>query len=247
MMPRSPAATCTPPPEGPPPPATGPAVMGGTIEGRNDPSFILVARGEGETQLLFYGPDLASTSSVTGFVVAGGSGCSGSDTTTYNGLDRSRRSSDPVYLRTTMAPSAPSLSGTIRYANATYKLAGGPMPGSTYSAAAPPKVADVVGTWTMTNLLGASTSLSVDTSGTVTGADQGCPLTGMVTPGQEGLNLLRLQLDVSWCSSRPSIEGATYDGFALASPLSGGGTQLLIWSEANNGVDWDYVMAIGRR
>lgn len=239
------AAACIAPPEGMPQ-STAPAIMGGTIVRRRDPSFIFVAPGDGKRPVLFYGPDLATASSVTGIVLARYDGwwCSSSpdpDTSTYNGIDHG--SGDRVYLYTTVMPGVPSLSGTIRYASGTYTLVGGPVPGSTYNVAAPAKVADLVGAWTMTLLSGAPMALAVDANGALTITYQGCSMAGTATPSQEGLNLLQLQLTVSRCPSGLSA----YEGFALALPLSGGGTQLLIWAEANNGVDFDYVMAIGRR
>ncbi len=239
---------CIPPPEGLPPPAR-PAVMGGTIAGRNDPSFIFVAPGDGEQSLLFYGPDLASTSNVTGFVYSRrGGGCSSSDLTTYNGRDWGRQVQDGrVYLHTATSLGPPTLSGTIRYASGTYAFAGGPVAGSTYDAAAAAKVADVVGKWTMTNNLGTLVDIAVDVNGAVMGSDRGCSFSGALTPSQ-GLNLLSLQLAFSsTCPSMRETLPGTHEGFALALPLIGGGTQLLIWAETNNGVDFSYVIAIGRR
>jgi hypothetical protein len=244
----APSAVCAPPTEGLPLP-TVPAIVGGTIVGRKDSSFIFVSLGDGWRPLLFYGPDLASTPSVTGFVAANYDGwsCSAPDPTAYNGIDRGRQSHDRVYMYTAVTSNVPLLTGTIRYASATYSLTGGPVPGSTYNVGAPPQVADVVGAWTMTNHSGALTELAVDANGTLTGSDQGCALAGTATPSEEGLNLLRLQLTVSQCPSRPNTLSSIYDGFALALPLTGGGTQVLIWAETSNGVDFDYVLAIGRR
>lgn len=244
----APSTACVAPTEGLPLP-TGPAIVGGTIVGRKDPSFILVAQGDGRRPLLFYGPDLASTPSVTGVVVAvyDGWSCSAPDATAYNGIDRGRQSHDRVYLYTAVTPNVPLLTGTIRYAGATYSLTGGPVPGSTYNVGAPAQVSAVVGAWTMTNHSGGLTGLAIDANGTVTGSDQGCSLAGTATPSEEGLNLLRLQLTVSQCPSRLNTLSSIYDGFAMALPLTGGGTQLLLWAETNDSVDFDYVLAIGRR
>jgi hypothetical protein len=49
-------------------------------------------------------------------------------------------------------------------------------------------------------------------------------------------------------STRPVLS-LRYFGYALAIPLAGGATQMLIWSHADDGwnYDSDYVLAIGRR
>lgn len=239
-------SSCIPPPEGLPPPGRS-TVMGGTIVGRHDSSFIFVAESDGEKSLLFYGPDLASTSNVTGFVYVGGAWCRGSDWITYNGLDRGRKSQDPVYLNTTRTVSPPTLSGTIRYPSGAYTVVGGAVPGSIYDAAASPGIADAVGKWTMSNDHGTLVEVTVDVNGDVTGSDRGCSFAGALAPSPDGLNLLSLQLTFpSKCSMRPTLMGK-HEGFALAMPLDGGGTQFLIWAETNDGFDLSYVMAIGRR
>jgi hypothetical protein len=80
----------------------------------------------------------------------------------------------------------------------------------------------------------------------ITGADQGCRFSGTVTArSDESTNLLRLRLQVSLCS--PQRLDQPYEGFLAVMPMTSGGARLLMWASANNGVDLDYVAAIGSR
>jgi hypothetical protein len=241
----SPSATCEAPPEGIQPPATEAAVAGGNITGATYPSFILIQPGNG-ARLLFYGPDLAASAALTGFVYAGSDPwCSGSDPKTYNGIDRGGNNEERVYLRTTVDSAGPSVSGSVRYPSATRSISGGPLPGSASATPAPLVVGDIQGTWSLTDRRGSSASLIVASDGTVSGTVNNCAFSGTVQVPAAGMLPLSLTL------SRAPCNGTTLDmpylGFALAYRLAGGGLQLLIWAEANNGVDFDNVLAIGRR
>jgi hypothetical protein len=238
---------CTPPVEGPDT-RSPESLTGGTIAGRVDPSFLLVV--QGEQRLLFYGPDLPGTSRISGFVVAGnpGGGCDSNDRTTYNGTDRylSIDTESRVYLYTPVKTSPPELAGSIRYPSSTYSLTGGSIPGSSYDGSAKPALADAKGSWAMTELNGANSTLSIDEAGVITGSDQGCRFSGTVTArSDESTNLLRLRLQVSLCS--PQRLDQPYEGFLAVMPMTSGGARLLMWASANNGVDLDYVAAIGSR
>jgi hypothetical protein len=238
---------CTPPVEGPDAPSPE-SLIGGTITGRIDPSFLLVV--QGEQRLLFYGPDLPRTSRISGFVIAGNPGgwCDSSDRTTSNGIDHNLGTDTEarVYLYTPVKTNPPELAGSIRYSSSTYSLTGGSIPGSSYDGSAKPALADARGSWAMTELSGANSLVSIDEAGVITGSDRGCPFSGTVTvPSDESTNLLRVRLQVSLCSWQRLDQ--PYEGFVAVMPMTSGGARLLMWASANNGVDWDYVAAIGSR
>ncbi|HZT56324.1 MAG TPA: hypothetical protein VFA35_08870 [Burkholderiaceae bacterium] len=234
--------------------------MGGTIPGRADPSFILLAiRSMGSTdskvqydRMLVYGPDLAASSAISGYIYAGGDGwCSSPDPTTYNGRDQGRRAGEPVYLRTTADARAPMVSGSVRYRAATYALSGGPLPGvaSGYTFAQPANIADIAGDWKLTDGAGNAFALTVGSSGSVFGSYRGCDLSGALQPDPTGVNQFALQFRVAsgGCSSLQGHAGYPYQGPILAYPLAAGGWQMLMWAEWTDGWDWDGLLAVGRR
>jgi len=224
------------------------AVVGGTITGRSDPSFLLVVLGE--QRLLFYGPDLPAVPRISGFVSAGNPGgwCSSNDLTTYNGRDRNlaANSESKVYLYTSVTTSPAGITGSLRYPSATSALTGGSLDGAAYDGTARPALSDAKGSWVMTGLDGASADLSIDEVGRITGSDRGCLFSGTVTASNdEGTNVLRVRLRVSMCDW-PRLD-QPYEGFAVVMPMKTGGARLLLWAQTDNGIDWDYVAGIGSR
>lgn len=244
--PPPPAVTCTPAPEGAAPAAVWPSVVGGTIDGRVDPSFILAATREGNW-LMLYGPDLATTPTVSGFVYAGpGAWCSSPNPTSYNGIDYGTAQAS-TYLYASVDAMVPTVSGSIRYPTASHAISGGTLPGATYQFSQPARIADVEGTWHLADRNGASVMLSVTESGTVVGSYQGCTLNGALSP-VAGANLFELTVSLDACpATRWQTLQLPYGGLVLAYPLAAGGWQMVVWAETNNGIDWDHVLAIGRR
>jgi hypothetical protein len=239
--------TCIPAPEGPDV-LTPASVVGGSIVGRADPSFILVV--QDDRRLLFYGPDLPATPRMTGYVRASNFGhfCDSNDRTAYNGGDSnfSLNTGSRVYLYSQVTLAPPSVAGTIRYQSSTYSLTGGRIPNSSYDTAARPSLADAVGSWVMTDLRGRTSVLSISDKGAVAGSDSGCPYTGTLTAASDAtVNLLRVGLEMAACGDH-SLALPFY-GFALAVPLNDGTSRLLLWVETDNGVDHDYFTAIGVR
>jgi hypothetical protein len=242
------ALVCTPPPTGPSAPA-GPLVIGGNITGRpGTPSFIYVAEGDGKRPLLVYGPDFATSPRITGFITAQlyGIGCSSVDLTGVNGRERGVNVDQTVYLQVSATTSPPSLSGSVLDKAGTYAaLTASSISGSSYDMSAPATVASAAGSWMLSDTGGNRVSVAVDSAGNVTG-NYGCPFTGVLSPSPESVNLLRVQLSMTACATGAVLTG-THEGFALVMPLIGGGSQLLIWAETNDGIDFDYLLAMGRR
>lgn len=241
---------CEEPPEGQAA-ALPPGVFGGTIEGRKDPSFILWSPANDELHgqaLLIYGPDLASTSRISSAMMLsqkGGIGwCSGDGKPAYNAgeVDETR----DAYANLAIDPATSALSGTLRYLDSgvSYRVSGAGLPGSTYDMKAAPQFANVAGDWLL-NFGGGAMTLSVDAGGAVRGSAGACAFTGKLTTGGEGMNLFAMELNftaASDCIDRPFFR------WALAMPLVGGGTQLLLWSDLQSGPFGGYLwLAIGRR
>jgi hypothetical protein len=221
--------------------------FGGTITGGTSPDLLFVVRDDG-TKLGFYGTNTSAGFSVAGYTYSGaGSWTSGSNPAVYNGRDWGHGGLS-VYVDATYDIAVPSLSGSIRSATESVSFAGGPIPGSSYNFSLPASVATVVGSWNMTDEAGHGATLQIAADGSVAGRYQACNLVGAVKPAASGLNVLSLQLslDRASCPSRwQTLDG--YVGFALAYPMTAGGTQLIVWAETNNGVDSDFVLASGRR
>lgn len=268
------AAQVAPPPPPPPPVCDPPpegtmtslpkGVFGGTIEGHPDGSFILVSTVRpyypGVFALMLRGPDLVSPSpgvkSITRF--SAGDLCSDVDKRVSNGSAGPFGATDydALYVNATLDPGAPKVSGTLRYlggTQATYRLSGGPITGTNYEPTASPALADIAGDWSLINADGHAVQLSVASDGKISGSVQGCTLTGTLQADADGLNLYSARLrPAAACPAYATriidFSEAAISGFALAMPLSGGGTQLLLWAEADTG--WgpmDFVLAIGRR
>lgn len=234
-----------------------PGIFGGTIEGQADGAFVLVTRdlwGTGSVDgRLFYGLDMIGPPKVTGVVAfAPYFGCSSVDRRAGNGRDFALASNDPnqqgVYVFVALDPAVPSLTGSIRTLDGTQptrRLTGGSIPGSTFDVKARSILADVVGGWAFVEPLGTPNSLAVSNDGKLQGTYRGCSVDGSVQPSVDGSNLFDVQLNAKPCEALAWLQD--FKGFALAIPLATGSTRLLLWAEANNGIDWRYVLAIGQR
>jgi hypothetical protein len=247
--------SCETPPEGFQPFATVQAAVGGTIIGRQEPSFILLqapdAVARGFDRWLIYGPDLAQASVITGVIYAGGGvWCSSTDRTARNGSDWGA-SIDGVYLRTQIADSGSGATllggGSLRYTavpTATYALEPRPLPGiAPNHALAPAMLANAVGSWALNNSAGNGISLDVAANGALTLSYPGCSLTGNLRVGDGGTYSVTAQEDRTSCSN-PWSDGVGYEGVALTYPLATGGWQFVIALTSGAG---DELVAIGRR
>ena len=252
-----PPFSCETPPEGLQPFATVLAAVGGTIVGRTDPSFILMqapdAGGRGFDRWLIYGPDLAQAPDFTGVIYAGGGvSCNSNDHTAVNGRDWG--TGDSVYLRTEIADSGAGAvllqGGSLRLRttpSVTYALEPGPLPGivPTY-APAPALLANAAGSWTLKDRFGVDMSLDVAADGTFTVHYRGCSMRGNLRVGNGGMYTVTAGFEPTSCTDS-QWHGYTYEGVALAYPLTTGQWQLVFALSINNGVDFDEMLAIGRR
>ena len=231
--------------------------MGGTIVGRTDPSFILLqapdAGGRGFDRWLIYGPDLAQAPVITGVIYAGGGvGCDSNDRTAVNGGDSG--TGDRVYLRTEIGDSGAGAAlldgGSLRYRTTpavTYALGPRPLPGIVPNyALSPALLANAVGSWTLNDMSGVGLSVDVAADGAFTLRYRGCSLRGNLRVGDGGIYTVTAGLEATSCASS-QWQGYTYEGVALAYPLTTGGWQMVFALSINNGVDGDDIVALGRR
>lgn len=249
---------CETPPGGIQPFAQVQAAVGGTIIGRTDPSFILLQApdtvGRGFDRWLIYGPDLAQAPVITGVIYSsGGVGCSSNDRTAVNGRDWGA-GGDSVYLRTEIGDSGAGAAlldgGSLRYRTSppvNFALGPRPLPGiAPNHALAPALLANVVGSWTLNDVSRVGMSLDVATDGALTLRYGGCSLKGNLRVGDGGIYTATAQHEPASCTNS-NFFGLLYEGVALAYPLATGGWQMVFAVTTNNGVDFDEMLAIGRR
>lgn len=222
-------------------------VFGGTIARGSDADLLLVVREDG-TKLGIYGTNTSTSFRIAGYLYIGGEWRSSADPTVYNGRDWGRNGLS-VYFDASYDIATPSLSGTIRSATETLSFAGGPIPGSSYNFNMPATVAGVVGSWNLTDEKGQALTVNIAADGSLAGQYLGCSVTGVVKPSDAGQNILDLGLSFNKasCPENWSLLDLPHDGFVLAYQLTAGGTQLIVWAETGNGVDFSKVLAAGRR
>jgi hypothetical protein len=254
--PVDPPSLCDTPPEGVMS-ALLPGLFGGTIVDQANGNFLIVARdlyGFGEVDgRLFYGIDTVGPPKVDG-VVAFQSWiwCSGRDKRARNGIEYSfvpgGTFREGVYVHVTLGSGVTAFTGSIRAvtgANGTRRLAGGPIPGSTFDASARPILEDIAGAWDLADVLGASSAITIANDGMLAGTYRQCAVAGTVEPSRDGTNLFAVRLKKDKGCVMGNLED--FVGYIVAIPLAAGGMRALFWAEANNGMDWDFMLAVGQR
>jgi hypothetical protein len=216
-------------------------VLGGKLARQNNPDLVFVVR-DHWTQLLFYGITTARGLEIAGFIASGGDWWTSVDPTVYNGQDW--WSGEKLYLQATHDVGVPSLEGTIRYGSgATTTFSGGPVPGSTYDYNAHADVGSVVGNWVLMDTKGQQVAVDIKPDGSVSGQER-CAFSGRIEPDPGGKNILRLRFTMP-CLDPQGL--SAYDGFVLSFPMDSGTTQLLLYAESGNGMDWLALIATGLR
>jgi hypothetical protein len=241
-----PATPSCAPVEGSAPETSGAFAVGGTIAGRSDPSFIMLpvptpfAPAYGRyRRILVYGPDLAASSALSGFVDAGDTyWCH--ESKAYNGydygVDDGGTSNSYVYLHTMVDSPSSTVSGSIRSTTASNELDGTSLPGAAagYAFNRPASIADITGDWKLNSTGGVGFDAHVGADGQMTVTGSGSGFSTRLTPSPAGVNLFNF--------------GDGYPlGVGMAYPLASGEHQLLlIWYQAGPMEDVLGV-AIGRR
>jgi hypothetical protein len=255
--PVDPPSLCDTPPEGVMS-SLLPGVFGGTIVDQANGNFLLVTRdlwSSGEVDgRLFYGIDTVGPPKVAGVVLfRSGMGCSSNDKRARNGTELSSVSKwsldySGLYVHVSLAPAVTAVMGSIRSldgAQSTRRLSGGPIPGSTFDASARPILEDIAGAWDLADELGAPSAITIANDGMLAGTYRQCAVAGTVEPSRDGTNLFAVRLK----KDKGCVMGGLEDfvGYIVAIPLAAGGMRALFWAEVNNGVDWDFMLAVGQR
>ncbi len=209
-------------------PLPGPSAEGiytGSLSGSTSSAFQGLVL-ENDEFWAMYGTQTASAFVVAGFVQGAGSSNAGSFSSSST---KDFAFLPPLVATTSATYSAPAktITGTLTYANTTVRFNGGPVVGSLYDYAAAPSLTTVAGAWPVNSLAGERINLSIAGTGTVVGTSSlGCNLTGTVTPRPSGKNVFNVSL--TFGAAPCFLAGQTATGIALAYPLAGGKTQLLV-------------------
>jgi len=173
----------------------------------------------------------------------------GTQSGTFNGGYRG----EPAYTSAAYDMAVPRLSGLItvgQFTKRTVAFSGGPIPGSNYRFDTPASIAAVEGRWNLADEAGNAVAINIAADGGLTGTYRGCSFTGSATPSEGGKNALTLSFDFDQpvANCQPELENTNnYVGFAVAIPMTGGGTRLVVLFESFSGWDWMLFTAVGQR
>lgn len=199
--------------------------FGGTLVGSASNDFSMLILENGELWSL-YGTQTSTTFFVNGFVQgslsAAGTSFSSSNARDYGFFPALTGSATGSFNK-----GAGTISGTVSTNSQSVSFTGGPIVGSLYNYNTPASLATVSGTWTLDSVGGETISLTVQTNGNLTASTSlGCNFTGAVTPRASGKNVFDATLTFGPAPCALPNQSAT--GIALAYPISGGQTQLLV-------------------
>jgi len=223
------------------------AVVGGLMSDASGPRWLIfVAQSDG-TATAFYGEDVAAVSNLSGYIFATGALWSESDPTNwYNAMDLPLGGpADAVCLEIAYNPATPSLAGSIRRrSGAGGSISGGPIPGSSYTFGQPADAAAAAGRW----VLNTGATITVSDTGEFTGSHEGCSYKAALSPAADGRNWFRLTMQLAVpCELLLGYPPSdVLQGFAVAYTV-GGARRLLMFAEADNGLDSTVFNAIGVR
>ena len=128
-------------------------------------------------------------------------------------------------------------------------VAGGKPPGKGYDVNAAASLSTVTGPWTMRPSIGTPFGIDIDATGIIVGGTAACSVQGEIRPGNASKNYFSVALRYAARASMACEDRYTayfeFSGFALAYPLEGGGTQLVLMT-------WDVwdgfaLLASGKR
>jgi len=209
--------------------ATGPTaegVYGGTLTGDTTSSaFELLVLENGEFWSM-YGTQIGNTLGVAGFVQGSGTSNNGSFTAS-NGKDFGYVPAVAVTVTASYNATAKTISGTTTAGTSSTAFSGGSIPGSLYNYDVAASLITIVGNWSTTSLTGESIALTVASNGSYTAVGtSGCHFSGTITPRASGKNVFNVA--ITFGAAPCALAGQSGNGIALAYPITGGLTQLLV-------------------
>jgi len=242
----------------PPPPALATStpivgIFGGTLSDDQPYDLLYVVMRDG-TKVGYFGTDWSNSFKfVDYFLSTDSAGSWVSLDGTRGGLINGGYRGEPAFVSATFDMAIPSLSGVITAGQLTTKtvpFSGGAIPGSSYRFDTPATVAAVEGRWELVDQVGNAVAIDVASDGALKGSYRGCSFTGSAKPSDGGENALMLSFDFDQpvASCQPDLENSQgYMGFAIALPMTNGGTRLLMFVGSNAGFDWIVFAAVGQR
>jgi hypothetical protein len=209
--------------------ASAEGAYGGALTGSPFSNFIMVILDD-TTFWEAYGRPLVGPLAESGFVEGTGTSTSTSGTfTSSDARDFGLVPTAPATITATYTNTgAAAISGSIVYDSATVTFSGtSPISGTTYLYTTPALLSTILGNWTLTSNDGITTPVTIAATGTLDATDAaGCSFTGSVSPRASGKNVYNVSL--TFGAAPCAVPGATMNGIALALPLAGGQTELML-------------------
>jgi len=205
---------------------TAEGVYGGQLTGNTtSTAFELLVLENGEFWSI-YGTQFGNSFGVAGFVQGSGTSSTGSFTSS-NGKDFGFA---PAVAGTTTAAynaTAKTITGTTTSGTSSVAFSGGPIPGSLYNYDTAASLTTIAGSWSTTSLTGEGIALNVAANGSYTAVGtSGCNFSGTITPRASGKNVFNV--GITFGAAPCALAGQSGTGIALAYPITGGLTQLLV-------------------
>lgn len=205
---------------------TAEGVYGGQLTGNTtSTAFELLVLENGEFWSI-YGTQFGNSFGVAGFVQGSGTSSTGSFTSS-NGKDFGFA---PAVAGTTTAAynaTAKTITGTTTSGTSSVAFGGGPIPGSLYNYDTAASLTTIAGSWSTTSLTGEGIALNVAANGSYTAVGtSGCNFSGTITPRASGKNVFNV--GITFGAAPCALAGQSGTGIALAYPITGGLTQLLV-------------------
>jgi hypothetical protein len=209
----------------PAPSTSAEGVYGGALSGSTSSAFNLLVLENGEFWSL-YGVQTSTVFGVAGF--AQGTGTStNSSFSSSNAKDFGFAPALAGSLTATYNAIAKTITGTVTAGTGTVGFSGGPIAGSLYNYDTAASLTTIAGAWTTTSITGETVAINVAANGAYTAAgSSGCTFSGTVTPRASGKNVFNVSL--TFGAAPCALSGQSGTGIAIAYPLTGGLTQLLI-------------------
>jgi hypothetical protein len=155
-----------------------------------------------------------------------GQGTSGSTTFTASVTDFFNTGSINSGSITANYVAGSSLNGTLTESGNMVTFTGTPLAASSFAYSTPASVSAISGNWAGTLLDGMSTTVTISSSGSVTGSSSGCSFTGTVTPDSSNKNFFDVSL--TFGGSPCAAPNQTASGIGVNYLLSDGVTHQLL-------------------
>lgn len=200
-------------------------VYGGALNGSTTLALQMLVLDNGELWAL-YGQQASGRLLVSGFF-QGGTSASTSGIRATDLRDFGSAPPTVLNLSASTGTAAGTLAGTLATSQGSASFSVAPDPSSLYRYEARALPGTVQGSWTLTTLQGELQSVTVAANGNVTASgSSGCNFSGTVLPRASGRNVFDVVLRFGPAPCLLANQAAT--GIALAYPLDGGSTQLVV-------------------